>query len=480
MREDNSSFLRVKDIQRPPGLACAPGDAAAAVAAEMERAGAGEAVVREATVPVGVVTDRSLRRAVAATGGLLGDLAAREVMEGEWVSVREQEFVFEALYKLARHRVHHLVVLDEAGGLAGIVTDTDLLALQIQTPLYAHLSIDAAETLEELGAASRRLPAFARLAVGAGGAPREVVRLISEFHDRVTRRAIELLQLREGLAFPPGAAYLVLGSEGRAEQTLRTDQDSAIVYADELSPAEVEQVERVAVRLGAVLVDVGVPPCPGRTMADNPEWRRSLSDWVKRVEQWISVPLQENMVNFGMFQDLRTVAGDAALERRLKEQILAAVGRNPRFLPHLARNIVRFTPPLGAFRRLRLDRSPEHGGTVNLKRAGIFAVTEGVSLLALEAGILGGSTWDKLGALAAGDVLPRAEVERLEEAFTVLVGLRLDRHLKALDQGAEPSDYVDPHHLEPRELAGLKAAMVTVARFLRALRDRYQLDLYPT
>ncbi|MBE0616803.1 MAG: CBS domain-containing protein, partial [Proteobacteria bacterium] len=392
------------------------------------------------------------------------------------VTVRPEDYVFEAIYKMAKHSIHRLVVVDDVGCLQGILTDTDVIALQTRTPLYFSREVEAAESVDDLRKVNQNILHMVRFAMRARAGTKDIVKLISHFNDTITQRLIVLLERVEGVRLPEGSAYLVLGSEGRREQTLRTDQDSAAVYADDLSPAAVQEVARFSCRLVESLVEIGVPPCPGDTMASNPQWRRPLSEWLRALEQWISILKPEHMVNFGMFQDLRTVHGDPSLEARLKEHILDTVKRNSLFLPYVARNIVRFPPPLGWFGRIRVERSGEHKGTVNLKKAGIFAVTEGVSLMALEAGILDGSTWEKIEALAKKNAFPREELGRVDEAFTVLVQLRLTNQLRALAARESPTNYLDPKRITLAEAETLRGALTTVGSFLKSLRERYHLD----
>ncbi len=341
------------------------------------------------------------------------------------------------------------------------------------------LEASSAPSLAALAEAYRGARAAAIAAARTGASPRHTVEAISAINDRVARRALELVQGPDPPGWGDRWAVLALGSVGRREQALATDHDSAGVYDPGVSPREARDLEALATRGVAALAAVGLTPCPRHTTIANPAWLQDADRWGREVEQWIGTPTQEHMVKFGMFQDLRTVFGSPRFEAALKDRIQGAVSCNPRFLPHLARNIVRFPPPLGAFGRLRLERGPEHRGTLNLKRAGLFAITEGVSLLALEAGIQGGSTWEKIEALTGQPSLGGFALPRLSTAFSSLVGLRLDAQLRATARGAEPSNFVDPAELSPQDREGLRAALETVAGFLRRLAARFELQWYP-
>ena len=211
-------------------------------------------------------------------------------------------------------------------------------------------------------------------------------------------------------------------------------------------------------------------------MASNPEWRHSLSDWKTLIEQWLSLPKGDHMVRFGMFQDFRTLHGDVRLGEELQKHILIGIKRHALFLPYVARNIVSFVPPIGMFGRIKVEKRGENRGKVDLKKAGIFAVTSGVSLLALEGGIVDGSTWDKLDQLEESRVLSPEFRETVDNAFSYLFNLRLHRQIRSLTAGKEPTNSIDPQVMNDRERERLRQALKGVGSFLRFLRDRYQLD----
>jgi len=216
-------------------------------------------------------------------------------------------------------------------------------------------------------------------AINTGADTHSLISLIAHFNDALTTRVITLMEQLEGISLPEGTAFLMLGSEGRGEQTLRTDQDSALVYADDLPPERMPEMDRFAARLVETLEYLGVPRCPGNTMAINPQWRHSLSEWKEILTQWISTPKPDNMVNFGMFQDMRAIHGDFALQQALREHIITTTHQTALFFPYMARNIVRFKPPLGLFGQIKTDSRGKDRGTFDLKRGGIYTDPGGQS-----------------------------------------------------------------------------------------------------
>ncbi len=475
--EESIFFLRVGSVCRHPPLTCPAEIGVVEAARLMRERAASSLVVTHLGQPIGVLSSDDLRDLVAEGVNGFGDTPVADLMGRQPVTVGLHDYVFEAISRMARHNVQRLAVLDEQGKLFGLLCDSDLVQLQARTPLYTTREIEAARSIEELRAINLRMLEIVSFAHRAGADIKALAQLISHLNDTFTVRVIALLESREGLPFPEGAAYLALGSEGRSEQTLRTDQDSALLYRDDLPAEQQEKLARFAERLVAALEEVGVPRCPGATMISNPVWRKSLSGWKGCLDQWLSVPKPESMVDFGMFQDFRTLHGDAELELQLRAHLHASVRRHALFLPYMARHIAHFPPPLRLFGRFRVERSGKHRGALDLKKAGIFAITEGASLLGLEAGFSGGSTWDKLDRLRDKGILAETSYNTLYSAFSSLSRLRLQQQLLDLGEGRTPSNHVDPMLLSRRDQDQLREALRGVNHLLRLIRERYRLDL---
>ena len=439
--EESFFFLHIDSVCRSPAVTCPPDMSVIAAARLMSEQNLAGLVVVEDKKPIGILSVRDLRDLIANAGESIAEHKVRDIMHVGVTTVRHQAYVFEAIFKMAKNNIHHLAVVNEEQQLVGIINAIDLLSQQTRSPLYLTQEMEAAESIKELKEINGRILEMVRSAMAAGADTRSLVHLIAHFNDGFTQRIITLMQSLEGIALPAKAAYLALGSEGRGEQTLRTDQDSALVYSDDITPTELSECDRFANRLIDALEFVGIPRCPGNTMASNPQWQHSLSEWQHLLERWISVPTGENMVSFGMFQDFRTIHGDSSLEESLHEFIRTTTQKNMLFFPYVAKNIIRFPAPLGMFGRIKVERRGANRGKVDLKKSGIFALTEGASLLALEYNVDKGTTWDKLEKLGQMGVLSTKNSEALIEAFTQLVNLRLQRQLSDLAAGNQPGNH---------------------------------------
>jgi CBS domain-containing protein len=336
--------------------------------------------------------------------------------------------------------------------------------------------IETARSIGALRALGMKMLDTVRCVTLADADTRSIVHLISRHNCAITRRLIGLLESTEGIRLPEGAAYLALGSEGRGEQTLRTDQDSAIVYADDLPQEKIWEIERFATRLVDALEEIGVPRCPGNIMASCPQWRHTLTEWKQLLDQWITAPTPEHMLAFGMFQDLRPLHGNEGLGVQLRDHLRSAVWQTANFFPNMACHAVRFPSPLTLFGRIRVERRGEHRGKVDIKKAGIFAITVGASLLALEAGCIGGNTWEKLELLGRRRVITPGDLKTVEEAFTTLVRLRLQWQLRELAENRSPTNHVDPGVMTDRERQQFRHALKGVTTFLRIMNCRYLLN----
>jgi CBS domain-containing protein len=368
-------------------------------------------------------------------------------------------------------------VVNQNGELSGVLTDTDFLRIQTCSPLYLVQEIESAATIDQLRQIGKKMTGMLQYAVSTNADAHSLIQLISHFNDAFTQRLIYILDIHHDERLPAGAAYLVMGSEGRCEQTLRTDQDSAIVYRDNLSPEKLVKIQRFSDRLVTALESVGIPLCPGNMMANNPEWCHSISEWKQLTTQWITRPTAENTVFFGVFQDMRVLHGEAAFEEELRSHIIECARLNSIFFPGMARNIVRFEPPLGMFGRLLVEKTGEAAGKIDLKKGGLFTLTRGIGLIALEAGIMGGTTWDKLSRLHHLNIVSDHDLDTLKEAFTFLVKLRLKKQIIAASTGSEPDNLVDPQELTYKERDQLRSALKGVTTLIGILHSRYQLDL---
>lgn len=454
--------------------ACPPETSVDAAARRMRELGISSLIVAEAPEhPLGILTDRDLRNRVVAENRLPSTLTVAQIMSTPLVTVGAAEPLHRALYLMARHRIHRLGVADAEGRLVGILSQTDLLRLQRHSPHQLALDIEHAEDFATLAALHRQLQRLVEVLAHAGTPIRELVEVIAFLGEAIARRAFEL-------ALPEPAlqerfAFLALGSQGRGEQTLATDQDNAFVCADDCTLEELVALDAFGETLTQRLIDIGIPPCPGGIMTRNPDWRRSVHEWRILLWEWLQKPTSAHLMNASMLADLKPLAGNAALAEPLREAYYEHAQSDPLVLARMAQNTLRFAVPLGWFGRIQPNTGEED--LLDLKKAGIFAITDGVRILSIQHRALEGNTFKRIERLAALGVLPQAEAAELAAAFAFLTRLRLDAQLERLAAGEPARNALPLRRLGRLQRAELRSALETVRRFQKFLKLHFRLDL---
>jgi CBS domain-containing protein len=268
----------------------------------------------------------------------------------------------------------------------------------------------------------------------------------------------------------------VLGSEGRREQTFKTDQDNALIMGDSNLPAEAvrDYFARLTAFTQDALARCGYPKCLGGFMASNPEWRKSISDWATQFQHWIAEPVQRGVQNALIFFDMRPVAGDFSLFEELRQrnfELLKAAGFFKSVLAHVSIN---HKPPLGFFRTFVVEHSGEHKNQLDLKLFGTWPIVNAARLFALDAGIEKTNTIDRINALETLEHYDKVLLKDLREAFEFLTLLRLERQLQQMSQGQEINNYISPANLSNLQKSLLKEAFQAIARVQSVIEGRFK------
>ncbi|HMW17975.1 MAG TPA: DUF294 nucleotidyltransferase-like domain-containing protein [Accumulibacter sp.] len=477
MAEDSLFFRPVKDYCQRTVVSCGPDDSLVKIAGTMRQRNISSVLVNDGKVPIGIFTDRDLRNKVIAAGLDPATLTVRSIMHCPLSTISEHAPLYEALYRMSREGIHRLAVVDGKGQLTGIITDGDILRLQTHSPQQLVLDIERTRNLTELKTVYERIQALVLHLSGTGARTRDMVRMIAHLNDQILLRLIALLREQRFADLPERFAFVVLGSEGRGEQTLLTDQDNAIVYGDELDKDQIQQIERFSEELIDSLIAIGIPPCPGGIMANNQEWRRSLSQWTEQLNDWLRTPTPTNVLNCGTFVDIRTIYGDASFEQQLKKQIYDHVKRDKLFLMRMVENTLRFVPPIGWFGRIKGEKDGAHSGMLEIKKAGIFAISEGIKALAIQNGKLKGSTHQRLEALLKDKVVNKKMTETIAECFDFLVLMRLRGQVEAVREGRKPDNYIPLDRLNMMEIGRLQIALKGVEKFQEFIKVHFKLHL---
>ncbi len=444
----------------------------------MAEHGVGSIVVTDAGGrPIGIVTDRDLRGRVLAAGRP-PETPVASVMSAPLVTVSPEAFVLEALLAMTRGAIHHLPVVED-DRLVGVVSSHDLFLLQAATPLELVRLIRSRASVDELARAVPDLTAAVRTLFEQGLSGYELGRIVAELNDQVIGRVLELVgqELRgTSLDEPPvGFCWLVLGSEGRREQTIRTDQDNALVYDDAppllRGPAE-RYFEAFAGRVIQALIRLGYPECPGGSMASNPRWRQPLAVWREYFGSWVRETTPQHLMYASIYLDFRPVAGDGRLAEALRQEVRSQVAAWRSFPRYLGKLAVSHAPPLGLFGRFKV-RWEEGGRGVNVKLGGLLLVANALRAYAMELGLAETNTMERLEAARRHGCFSPGEAEDVRQAWETLFHLRLRHQLECLAAGRRPDNLVDPSALGRADQQRLREAFRAVRRLQGKVEDRY-------
>lgn len=420
----------------------------------------------------GIVTDRDIRSRVVAAGRDAGD-AVSTIMTARPITVDAEAHAYEAALVMMQNNIHHLPVMRD-GKLAGMISRSDFMRLETEHPLYLVSDLGKQTSAEGLARVCERLPGLIAGQIESDANGEQLGKFITTITDTVTR---QLLRIAEAELGPPPCRYawVALGSQGRQEQSAKSDQDNALVLGDDATEADRSYFLDLAGIVNAGLDACGYVYCPGDVMAKNPEWCQPLSVWRKTFHRWISVPEEKALMHANIFFDLRAVYGDAALVDDLKESIRTSARENTIFLALMARNAMNFQPPLGFFRQFVLERSGEHRNTLDLKLHGIMPIVEIARIRSLAAGEVRVGTRNRLRAAAAAGEIATVDAANLIDALDFIEQQRLMLQSRQMHAGRPPDNHLAPEDLSPLVRQNLKAAFAQVRVSQAALANRFHL-----
>ena len=420
---------------------------------------------------LGIFTSTTLQRAIL-DGRALHTLAVGELASCPVVSVRVSDSLGDAMALLMRERVHRLVVLEDAaagGAVRGVLEALDLFSFLANHSHLITVQIERASDLDALARAAAQITQLIAALQHGGTRIALMAQLVQQLNARLFERAWGMVAPADLVAH---SCLFVMGSEGRGEQLLKTDQDNGLLLADGYTPPA--DLQALCQRFSDVLERFGYPECPGGIMLSNPAWRGSVADFTQRVRQWLLLPEADSLMNLAIFLDARAVAGDGALLAQVRRGLMDLATDSDALVARFAVAVEQFGGAASWWNRL-LARGDDTRH-ISLKKAGIFPIVHGVRSLALAKRATATGTAERVAALVADGTLDAALGEELVQSLHFLMGLRLQAGLAELDQGQPVTGNVDPQRLGSLERSLLKDALAVVKRFKSFLRLRLRLD----
>lgn len=383
------------------------------------------------------------------------------------IRTKPEDYLFNALIIMTQQQIERVVVMGDNRKLYGIIELTDVLS---QFSTHSHvigLRVERAQTIDELREASFGLTDLIKGLISTGVKTRFVMELLAALNSRILSKLFDLIVPQE---VHPHVCLIVMGSEGRGEQIMKTDQDNGLIYRDGLDWPQMHEVMKT---FSETLISFGFPPCPGNIMVSNPEWVNSTTEWTQKLTRWSQSYEGEATMNLSIASDGKPVAGNVALFKVARNTFFRRIQDNEIFFSHFAKAALHFDSALTFFGRLK------NSAGMDIKKAGVFPIVHGVRSIALENKIAETNTFKRLEQLVEKRVLQKELADNLAEALSYFVHIRLQQQIERYTGDPTEIDQI-PNELNIKLLTALERqllrdALAVVKDFKKYLIQRYHL-----
>ena len=385
-----------------------------------------------------IVTDSDFRQKVILNRMDYDDLVVKIASKG-LIYINEDDFLFNAQLQMAKHGLKRVVVKNDHDEIVGILDQISLSSFFATNTFAVSNQIINAETLEELKEASHSFIKIIKSLNAKGVKIEFISKLINQLNKKLLDKLYKILAPKELIG---KSCLVVMGSEGRAEQILRTDQDNALIISDDCSISE-EKLREFTHLFTETLVDFGFPRCEGNIMVSNPYWCRKQSDFKELIYEWVNNPSGDNFMNIAIFYDALCVSGDIEIIKELKNYLFKISSNSQSFYTNFARVINSFDVPLGFFDGFVFNSKDEkHKDEIDIKRGGIFIIVQGIRSLSIQNRVLNTNTIKRINSLKELKVLDDESAKELIMAFNILNSLKLKASLEKLDKKEKIDNFV--------------------------------------
>ena len=419
-----------------------------------------------------IVTDSDFRQKVILNRMDYDDLVVKIASKG-LIYINEDDFLFNAQLQMAKHGLKRVVVKNDHDEIVGILDQISLSSFFATNTFAVSNQIINAETLEELKEASHSFIKIIKSLNAKGVKIEFISKLINQLNKKLLDKLYKILAPKELIG---KSCLVVMGSEGRAEQILRTDQDNALIISDDCSISE-EKLREFTHLFTETLVDFGFPRCEGNIMVSNPYWCRKQSDFKELIYEWVNNPSGDNFMNIAIFYDALCVSGDIEIIKELKNYLFKISSNSQSFYTNFARVINSFDVPLGFFDGFVFNSKDEkHKDEIDIKRGGIFIIVQGIRSLSIQNRVLNTNTIKRINSLKELKILDDESAKELIMAFNILNSLKLKASLEKLDKKEKIDNFVNPNRLTIMEKDLLKESFKIVNKLKKRLENHFKLN----
>lgn len=413
---------------------------------------------------IGIITDKDLRERVVA-GALDAKIPVVEVMSAPIITISDDTLIFEAIRTMQEKHIRHLVVKNQTGKISGLISNEELIHLQQASSSFILQEIRMAKYIEDLAFIYKRLPQLVSSFLHSGARSQTITRIISSVADEIINRLV--LYAIDKFGQPPCKfSFITLGSEGRKEQSLATDQDNAIVFEDvesENSDETFSYFNKLGNFVCDRLNDIGYKYCNGDNMAKNPKWCQPLSVWKKYFSDWINHAEPKDVMHVSIFFDLRHTFGHHELAESLYTHINKELKSKSVFYFHLAQNVLSYKPPINFFGNI-VTEGDAHPHSFDIKKV-IMPIIGLARLYSLKAEIHESNTLNRLEGLNNKQVISQTEYDKLYHAYNYLMLQRLRNQSRQISNNKNPSNYININKLNEIDKATLKKIFSSISDF---------------
>ncbi len=473
----------IADIMTSRVITCSPSDNVRQIASIMYNNNVSSIVVADEGKPLGIITDGDFVSRILQGADIQHNifLSAKDFMSSELITAEPDEQSHAAFLLMVKHRIKHVLVVDNDGNLIGIVAMRDLIRSR-ETGSFAIVHrIETSNTIEEVSRLSPEVDQVLQALLVEKATVAEITSLITEFYDRITRKIIEIAENKmceDGYGpAPVPYCWISMGSSGRKEQYARTDQDNGIVYAD-VDQKDEKKVQEYFLMLGEKIVSglerYGFKRCNGGVMANNVKWCRSLQNWRENIERWLLELQPENVRMMTIFLDFRYVYGDRNLYFLLKKYVITKFRKSSKALNFLVQDNLLKKVPLTLFRKIQTERSGEHRNHINLKTSSSVHLVDCTRVFALREGLHETNTFERMKQISERNILKQKDACQLATAYETLMMLRIRDAMTKMRKGQEPDNFINLKNLTYRDYSMLKEALIMVNRLQSITENHFR------
>jgi len=399
----------------------------------------------------------------------------QEVMNTRLIHCKDHSTMSEALEKMNKDQTSFLIVRHTDETVIGIIQKSDLLEI-----LSADLAMNCSHlqqntSMVQIVAHNASLQTYVQSLLNSGANVSTITHYLTQCSDEITRKLIAMVVHEFGTP-PVPFAFITLGSEGREERTLISDQDNAIIYADDPSSAvdSATYFNRFGKRMNELLFQAGYELCAGGIMAGNPRWNKPLNMWERYFTEWITEANPKNIVDINTFFDYRTVYGDADLTIKLRATTNELLSQHPAFFAQMALECTNYKIPLGLFGRLQTEHSENKDGAINIKNASRVIVNI-IRLYSMKHKIDETNTIHRLTQLYVSNVFPYSLYRELLYSYEFLLNVQFRHHSYTISKNLHIDNDISLSFLTDIEVTTLKAALSIIAIFQNKLKQDFSL-----